>query len=133
MGTNMKITIDESKWSPSLLLDPANGKMCCIGQAAEQCGTSVEVLRGRAMAGAAELSLDAKMELPASPDLNRLFSNICKLYDSHDQWKLKNLLAYFNDAYHREDNVVLRESIKAALVQGFAEAGYELQFVSGAV
>lgn len=135
MGTEMKkIVIDESKWGPSLLLNPDNGDMCCLGQAAEQCGAETGVLRGRALAGAADLKLDARMELPASPDTVRLSCNLMKYSDGGaGYWKLKSHLAALNDAYHREGNPTLRSSIKAAIVQGFAEAGYDLQFTSGAV
>lgn len=125
----MKITIDESKWGPSLLLNPENGDMCCLGQAAEQCGAEREILSGRALTSAEDLKLDPRMELSASSDLQRLFGNLCYADSGRSEWKLKSFLAYFNDAYHRESNPTIRSGIKSAIVMGFAEAGYELEFV----
>jgi hypothetical protein len=124
----VKITIDRSKWGPSLLLNPDNGDMCCLGQAAEQCGADREILSGRAQTSADDLKLDQRMELPASADLQRVFGNLCYPDGGRSSWKLKSFLAYLNDAYHRERNPTLRESIKSAIVQGFSEAGYEVEF-----
>jgi hypothetical protein len=123
------IEVRESVWGPRWLLNPENGKMCCIGQAAEQCGADRSALSGRSMMPSPELHLDDRMQLGAS---NAVYQSITELTigaGAPHLWLLKNCIGYLNDHYHfYADDDPRRKKIKAALKVAFADAGYELTF-----
>lgn len=136
----MKITITESKWAPTFLLRE-DGKQCCIGQTASQCGASDESMRGRRMMSAAELHLDERMSQKEIPHaLAGEFSTLTNFnLSSRGQsmktgpgpvTQIKSFIGYVNDAYHRETDKSLRKRLKDWLVRAFAECGYELEFVA---
>jgi hypothetical protein len=123
----MKIQVSESHWGPRFLLG-LDGKMCCLGQAAEQLGIPRETLHGRTMMSPGEMGMGDKMLWNPSPAISSAVAGL-GAGNTAGSWQLKNFIGFVNDEYHAEKNPKKREHWKGVLVTAFAEAGYELEFV----
>lgn len=119
MPKRKRVVIKASEWGGEMLLNPASGKMCCLGFASLALGKTKSEIAEKHYP--TSVDIDDFCRMP-SFDLARLYSHV----EEGSPTSLMGLLATTNDKMH--DGLLSLDKALPILRQGFREAGLTLVY-----